>query len=176
VAVTKDGGSMIRVMSVAEINKRRGVSRAKDGPMWRDWWDEAAMKTVLRNLAKRLPASSDLDDLVRRDDDEEAFAPGVQSGSDTNLPCDEGSDARIEHNDPDDGVSERPAAPTENAPQNEDVESAFASGMAARQAGHKRQAVPGEYRTPETAHLAKAWWNGYDQARDEADQRTNEGA
>src|SRR6516225_12115907 len=71
VAVTKDGGSMIRVMSVAEINKRRAVSRAKDGPMWRDWWDEAAMKTVLRNLSKRLPSSSDLDELMRRDDDEE---------------------------------------------------------------------------------------------------------
>jgi recombinational DNA repair protein RecT len=39
----------------------------------RDWWDEAAMKTMLRNLSKRLPSSSDLDELIHRDDDEEAF-------------------------------------------------------------------------------------------------------
>lgn len=67
-AQTKDGGVMIRVMSRADIEKRRAVSRAKDGPMWREWWDEAAMKTVLRNLHKRLPSSSDdLDRLVERD-------------------------------------------------------------------------------------------------------------
>jgi recombination protein RecT len=73
IAKTKDGGTFIKVMSKAEIDRRRAVSRAKDGPMWREWWDEAAMKTVLRNLSKRLPSSADLDELVRRDDEEDAF-------------------------------------------------------------------------------------------------------
>ena len=68
VAVLKGGGTMIKVMSHADIEKRRAVSKAKDGPMWGQWWDEAAQKTVLRSLAKRLPTSSDLDDLIRRDD------------------------------------------------------------------------------------------------------------
>src|SRR4029079_8829555 len=52
-AATKDGGTMVKVMTRDEIEKRRNVSRSKDGPMWRDWYDEAAMKTVLRNLHKR---------------------------------------------------------------------------------------------------------------------------
>jgi recombination protein RecT len=73
-AETKDGGVMIKVMSAADIEKRRAISRAKDGPMWGQWWEEAALKTVLRNLHKRLPASSDdLDHLMRRDDDDGAF-------------------------------------------------------------------------------------------------------
>jgi recombination protein RecT len=67
-ALLKDGGKVIRVMSAADINRRRAVSKAKDGPMWREWYDEAAKKTVLRNLYKRLPsASDDLDRLVERD-------------------------------------------------------------------------------------------------------------
>lgn len=74
-AETKDGGVMIRVMSEAEINKRRNVSRSKSSPLWSDWVDEAWMKTVLRNLAKRLPMSSDLDDLMRADDDAEFNNP-----------------------------------------------------------------------------------------------------
>jgi recombination protein RecT len=71
-AETKDGGVMIKVMSESEINKRRSASRAKNSPLWTEWTDEAWQKTVLRNLAKRLPTSSDLDDLIRRDDDLEA--------------------------------------------------------------------------------------------------------
>ena len=68
-ALTKDGGAMIKVMSVADVEKRRAVSRAKNGPMWTQWWDEAALKTVLRNLHKRLPTSSDLDEMMYRDDE-----------------------------------------------------------------------------------------------------------
>jgi recombination protein RecT len=76
-ALTKDGGAMIKVMSVADIEKRRAVSRAKNGPMWVQWWDEAALKTVLRNLHKRLPTSSDLDEMMYRDDEVEGdpFVP-----------------------------------------------------------------------------------------------------
>ena len=68
IAKTKDGGIYREVMTVTEIEKVRAVSRAaKKGP-WVDWWDEMARKTVMRRLAKRLPMSSDLDDLIRRDD------------------------------------------------------------------------------------------------------------
>lgn len=68
-ATTIDGGVMIRVMTEAQINKRRNASRAKNSPLWNEWTEEAWMKTVLRNLAKHLPTSSDLDDLIRRDDE-----------------------------------------------------------------------------------------------------------
>ncbi|MCX7898503.1 MAG: recombinase RecT [Methylocystis sp.] len=68
IAKTKDGGIYREVMTVGEVEKVRSVSRAKNSGPWKDWWDEMAKKTVLRRLSKRLPMSSDLDDLIRRDD------------------------------------------------------------------------------------------------------------
>lgn len=66
---TQSGGAFVEVMTVAQVRKVQAASRAKSeyGP-WAQWWDEMAKKTAFRRLAKRLPLSSDLDDLVRRDD------------------------------------------------------------------------------------------------------------
>lgn len=69
IAKTKDGGIYREVMSIGEIEKVRKVSRAATNGPWVDWWEEMARKTVLRRLSKRLPMSTDLDDLIRRDDD-----------------------------------------------------------------------------------------------------------
>lgn len=69
IAKTKDGGIYREVMSVADVEKVRSVSRAKNAGPWVQWWDEMARKTVIRRLAKRLPMSTDLDDLIRRDDE-----------------------------------------------------------------------------------------------------------
>jgi recombination protein RecT len=69
IAKTKAGGIFREVMTFDEIEKVRAVSRAaKSGP-WVTWWSEMARKTVIRRLAKRLPMSTDLDDLIRQDDD-----------------------------------------------------------------------------------------------------------
>lgn len=68
VAKTKDGGTYREVMTVAEVEKIRQVSKAKNAGPWTTWWGEMARKTVLRRLAKRLPMSTDLDDVIRRDD------------------------------------------------------------------------------------------------------------
>lgn len=67
-AQTLDGGNYVEVMTVDEIEKVRAVSRAGKAGPWAQWWDQMACKTVLRRLSKRLPMSSDLDDLIRRDD------------------------------------------------------------------------------------------------------------
>lgn len=69
IAKTKDGGIYREIMTLKDVEKVRAVSNTgKFGP-WADWWDEMAKKTVIRRLAKRLPMSSDLDDLIRRDDE-----------------------------------------------------------------------------------------------------------
>lgn len=68
-AKTKEGELYIEPMTPEEIEKVRQSSRAKDNGPWRDWWEEMAKKTAIRRLAKRLPMSTDLDDLIRRDDD-----------------------------------------------------------------------------------------------------------
>jgi recombination protein RecT len=69
IAKTKDGGIYIEVMSKEEIEKVRNTSRSKDGGPWSQWYTEMARKTVIRRLAKRLPVSSDIDGLIRADDE-----------------------------------------------------------------------------------------------------------
>ena len=69
VAKTKDDGVYREVMSVAEVEQVRAVSRAKNNGPWVQWWGEMARKTVLRRLSKRLPMSTDLQQVFSRDDD-----------------------------------------------------------------------------------------------------------
>lgn len=66
---TKDNALYREVMSVKEIEKIRSISRAKAGSPWTQHWGEMAKKTVIRRLSKRLPMSSDLDQIIRRDDE-----------------------------------------------------------------------------------------------------------
>jgi recombination protein RecT len=77
VAVMKDGSKSYEVMSITDINRIRDQSdgwksfsagKIKSTP-WSTAPEEMARKTVARRHAKALPMSSDLDDLVRRDDE-----------------------------------------------------------------------------------------------------------
>lgn len=73
VARTKDGAIYREVMSVSDVEKVRNASRAgKFGP-WVDWWDEMAKKTVIRRMAKRLPSSADVDQMMDNDNDQYDF-------------------------------------------------------------------------------------------------------
>lgn len=78
IARFKDGSQpQVEVMDVDEINRVRAISRAKDSGPWVSWWSEMARKTVFRRLSKWLPADAEVDDLIRRDDENEADMPGV---------------------------------------------------------------------------------------------------
>jgi len=68
-AKLKDGTVYALPMSPADVDKARAASKAKDGPAWNIWYDQMAQKAAIRRLSKRLPMSSDLDDLIRRDDE-----------------------------------------------------------------------------------------------------------
>lgn len=72
VAKMKDGAAYVEVMSKAQVEKVREVSRSKGNGPWVQWWDEMARKTVVRRLAKRLPMSTDMDPSLMADDE---FAP-----------------------------------------------------------------------------------------------------
>jgi len=75
IAKTKDGAVYREVMSVAQIEQVRDVSRAKNAGPWVQWWDEMARKTVLRRLMKRLPSSADLDQVLSHDNETNDLAP-----------------------------------------------------------------------------------------------------
>jgi recombination protein RecT len=69
-AKTKDGSVHIEVMTEQQIQSVKGISKAKDfGPWSGPFADEMRKKTAIRRLSKRLPMSTDLDDVIRRDDD-----------------------------------------------------------------------------------------------------------
>lgn len=69
VATLKSGEKTRDVMGVDDIESIRSLSRSKNGP-WSNpkFYAEMAKKTVARRHSKVLPMSTDLDDLIRRDD------------------------------------------------------------------------------------------------------------
>jgi len=70
IARTRDGDLYTEVMTYEQIQDVKNSSKAKDfGPWSGPFESEMWRKTVIRRLAKRLPMSSDLEEVVRRDDD-----------------------------------------------------------------------------------------------------------
>ena len=69
IAKTKDGAIYRDVMTVNDIEKTRNISKSKDGTAWKEHWAEMAKKTVIRRLAKYLPMSTDLEQVISRDDE-----------------------------------------------------------------------------------------------------------
>jgi recombination protein RecT len=174
IATTQADGTMIKVMTAKEIEQRRNSSRAKNSPLWSDWTDEAWMKTVLRNLAKRLPSSSDLDDLIRRDDELYGFNDATPSNTvritDVNSALDSFSGSDPQRNPAAPSEPERDSNTTlssepntQSKPDNvSEADTAFERGVEAKRDGMARKAVPPEYREPDKSHLAKSWWSGWD--------------
>lgn len=74
VATLKSGEKSCEVMTVWQIEKVRAISKSKDKGPWVDHYSEMCRKTVARRHSKVLPMSTDLDDLIRRDDDLYDFA------------------------------------------------------------------------------------------------------
>ncbi|EJU15132.1 rect protein [Sphingomonas sp. LH128] len=77
------GGEIVppEIMNRAQIDEVRNVSRSKDRGPWVDWYDQMALKTVLRRYLKRLPTSTDLIDRIERDETMQAdFTPRVVDG------------------------------------------------------------------------------------------------
>ncbi|KQT52177.1 MULTISPECIES: recombinase RecT [unclassified Aureimonas] len=67
-AKMKDGSIYVETLTPRDIEKIRSVSRSRDSGPWATWWEEMAKKSAIRRLSKRLPLSTDLHDLIARDD------------------------------------------------------------------------------------------------------------
>lgn len=73
-AKTKDGAVYIEVLTAKDVEAIRNVSRSKDSGPWSGPFEgEMWRKSSLRRLSKRLPSSTDLDDMIHKDD--ELFMP-----------------------------------------------------------------------------------------------------
>jgi recombination protein RecT len=124
IAKTKDGGIYREVMTLKDVEKVRNVSKAKDAGPWTQWWDEMARKSVIRRLAKRLPTSADLDDLLRHDDELYDFS-GKRDEPAPFTPVanplkDDPESAKLESRGQ---ATDKPAQTTQKDPKSEVVES-----------------------------------------------------
>ena len=91
VAKLADGTVEFQPMSKQEIEKRRRASSNQRGDnptgVWASWYSEMALKTVIRNLAKRLPMSAeDLDRIMREDEANEVRIRDVTPQDETAAP------------------------------------------------------------------------------------------
>jgi recombination protein RecT len=188
IAKTKDGGIYREVMTVLEIEKVRSVSRAGQSGPWVQWWDEMAKKTVLRRLAKRLPMSSDLDDLIRRDDalydmdgaraEASSAAGGRPQSLAGKLDALAGPSHAVERQAPQHNAETGEIAPREiegdatsidePEPENDAAEPEapkgpfYDAGQKAARDGMSRKALPTELRTQGREADAAAWLAGFD--------------
>lgn len=65
--VMKDGGVFVETMRLGEIEKVRQSSKTPEKGPWADWWEEMAKKTPFKRLAKRLPISREIAQVLDRD-------------------------------------------------------------------------------------------------------------
>jgi phage RecT family recombinase len=68
VAYMLSGGVYVSVMNKEQLKKIKNSSPAQNGP-WATWEDEMELKTVIRRTSKLLPLSSELVEVIARDDD-----------------------------------------------------------------------------------------------------------
>jgi len=182
-ATTKEGAPFVRVLSIADINKRRAMSRAsrEDAP-WKQWPIEMMQKTAIRVLSRLLPMSSDLDDLIRSDEDLYDFEDQGDAATQAIARSETATGAALDHfaaglpkegeqvtqeeiNQANASVEDGNAGgKPEHAPPSESVlEIAREKGRQAKAAGHAKKAVPGEYRTAARQAEYDAWLDGYEE-------------
>lgn len=75
VARFKDGSVQFDVMTLAEVEKIRARSKAKDSGPWVTDYEEMAKKTVVRRLSKLLPSSTEFQRAVSLDERAELGLP-----------------------------------------------------------------------------------------------------
>jgi recombination protein RecT len=180
-ATTKDGGVFVAVLPIAEANKIRNQSRAtrEDSP-WKQWPEEMYKKTALRRLSKYLPSARDL--LPDEEPPEidapatalqlpplEAASPTVsystaveeQGGAQDQTVADQTTAAQSSSSAQSQSDS---AAVPDSSQELMSTAIAYQRGVKAKDAGHRRTALPGEYRGITHKKQADAWFAGYDGA------------
>lgn len=181
----KDGTRSLEIMAIWEIERIKLRSKAKsDKSPWSTDYEEMCKKTIIKRHSKRLPMSTDLDDLIRRDDElynlegasdkaavgAEARRPQLMDFSDAAT-----GEAMDEKRNPE---PEQEAAAAEEAAHNPETgeildkgdeataddygpPEAMAAGAKAFDDGIPKRA-PIEFRdNPNLQHLAAAWLEGW---------------
>jgi len=166
-ALTRDGAFYVAVMSMADIQKIKNMSRAsrEDSP-WKAWPEEMMKKTVLRRLSKLLPAGRDFFE----DEDEQPQPQGpqpliqiVERPPGAAGALDTFAGTAKEPDQPEGGEVAQSATDAGLETDIQDpISIAYERGKIAKQTGAQRRAMPGEYRDEANVAEATAWFAGYD--------------
>ena len=81
VALLKDGGRQFEVMSRAEIDAIRKMSKSKSGNVWESHYEEMAKKTAVRRLFKWLPCSVEIQKAVSLDEQQEVGIQNIKAAA-----------------------------------------------------------------------------------------------
>jgi recombination protein RecT len=181
VAKLKTGEVSVEVMTRHQIDRIRTMSRSKDRGPWVDHYAEMAKKTVARRHSKVLPMSTDLDDLIRRDDDlYDMTSASDKVAVDPSRRPQLADFSEVESSAPTDtktgpGAKQLEGQPAHDAETGEVVDDtpaepspadAYELGREAREKGKALKAVPPEFRDASMQAFADAWGEGW-RARDE---------
>lgn len=183
IATLKSGEKSREVMSIAEIERIRSMAASKNSPAWKDHFGEMCRKTVARRHSKVLPMSTDLDDLLRGDDEimdvkaeikERQQAERLSGANVLDVFAGTPATETPAHDKETGELVDEPKA--EQQPDNPmpdfSAADAFAMGREARKKGMHRKATPPEWRNAEGEKFIAAWLEGWDaQNQEQADAR-----
>lgn len=79
VAILQGGLKKFLVMNRADVEKARKSSQAPDSPMWKDWYEEGARKTVVKRFYKLLPQTERMSQAVAVVNEHEGLPPDGKS-------------------------------------------------------------------------------------------------
>jgi recombination protein RecT len=187
IATYNNNAKSREVMNIDQIKDIQSKSKARRGP-WSDpiFFPEMCRKTVAKLHAKQLPMSTDLLDILHRDDEEldkgaaqivkpppsvgaalDMFAAGPDEDEAIAAapPAQQIAQAEAPTEPPKEPPTEPPKPPPSQQQQNDDpLAVARRKGYEARTANMARKAIPGELRGPERSREAQAWQAGWDAA------------
>lgn len=183
----KDGGVFVETMREEDIEKVRNASKSKEKGPWVDWKDEMRKKTVFKRLAKRLPVSREIAQVISRDDylydldnlrdvtPTTARPKGLASRLDALadhsglgvVPADLTADHEqpVENAGPQQRETQTERQRPDDKPADDDA-AAYRAGRDARAKGMSRKTMPADYRNNEK--LSAAWLEGFDAEGGEA--------
>ncbi len=141
---TKDGGIYREVMTREDVIAVKKTSKAKNGPWHGPFESEMWKKTVLRRLAKRAPLSTDVIDLIQRDDGMYDLNQPSKPRAKLDMVTGETHEI-LEHDQADEDtpdVLEGEVLDEKKAPPKEDGKEKDSSGATDGEASKKKQATP----------------------------------
>lgn len=69
----KTGETKREVLARRDIDKIRAASKAPDSPAWKTWFDQMAIKAVIKRAYKQVPSSVEVDAVIAADNDALGF-------------------------------------------------------------------------------------------------------